>query len=76
MNHVSDGRISEMIANKLAACGLSTCRISVRSSNGQVTLSGTVEHAHQMSLAASAARGITGVERVVNQIHLKPAVMR
>ena len=76
MNNVSDGRISEMITNKLAARGLSSCRLTVHTSNGQVTLSGTVEHPHQLSAAAAAARGMSGVQRVVNQIVVKPPVNR
>jgi osmotically-inducible protein OsmY len=75
MTYVSDGRISEMITNKLLARGLSSCRLTVQTSNGQVTLSGNVEHAHQVRSATAAARGMTGVRRVVNQVIVKPPVM-
>jgi osmotically-inducible protein OsmY len=76
MNDVSDGRISEIITNKLAARGLSSCRLTVQTSNGQVTLSGTVERAEHASAAAAAARGMSGVQRVVNQIMVKPPLIR
>lgn len=74
MDNVSDGRISELVTHKLAARGLSKCRLTVQTSNGQVTISGVVEHADQMSAAAAAARGMSGVRRVVNQIVVKPAL--
>jgi osmotically-inducible protein OsmY len=73
MENVSDGRITNTISNKLASRGLSApCRLSVQTSRGQVTLSGTVEHAHQITLAMGAASGMTGVRHVISHITVKP----
>lgn len=77
MHDAKDGRITQTVTNKLASRGFSSpCRLTVQTSSGQVTLSGTVQHAHQKSAAASAISGMAGVRRVVNQITVKPAAKR
>ena len=77
MLDAKDGRITQTVTNKLASRGFSTpCRLTVQTSNGQVTLSGMVQHAHQKSAAMSAVSGMAGVRRVIDQMTVKPAVKR
>ena len=52
MHDPKDDRITQTVTNKLATRGFSSpCRLTVQTSNGQVTLSGTVQYAHQKSAA-------------------------
>jgi osmotically-inducible protein OsmY len=77
MHDPNSDRITRTVTNKLATRGFSSpCRVTVATSNGQVTLSGTVQHAHQIGAATAAVSGMTGVRRVINQITVKPAVKR
>ena len=77
MHDGKDDRITQTVTNKLASRGYSSpCRVTVQTSNGQVTLSGSVQHAHQKNAAASAISGMAGVRRVINQINIKPAAKR
>ena len=77
MHDPKDERITLAVTNKLASRGFSSpCRVTVQTSNGQVTLSGSVPYAHQKGAAASAVSGMGGVRRVVNQITVKPAAKR
>jgi osmotically-inducible protein OsmY len=77
MNNSNDDRIKQQVTNKLTSRGLSSpCRVTVQASNGQVTLSGTVQYAHQKSAAMSAISGMTGVRRVIDQMTVKPMVKR
>jgi osmotically-inducible protein OsmY len=48
----------------------------VQTSNGQVTLSGIVQYAHQRAAAVSAISGMVGVRRVIDQMTVKPAIKR
>ncbi len=77
MFDANNDRITKTVTNKLATRGFSSpCRVAVQTSNGQVTLSGTVQYAHQIGAAAAAVGGMTGVRRVINQITVKPRVKR
>jgi osmotically-inducible protein OsmY len=77
MHSATDDRITQQVTNKLASRGFaSPCRLSVQTSNGQVTLSGIVQYAHQKGAAVSAVSGMTGVRRVIDQITVKPATNR
>ena len=70
---VSDKTITNQINRKLVNRGVSSpCQVAVDTKNGQVTLSGSVRFAHQKAAAMSAAQGITGVRRVVDQLIVKP----
>ena len=74
MHDPKDDRITKTIMNKLASRGFSSpCRLTVQTSNGQVTLSGMVQHAHQKSAAVSAVSGMAGVRRVIDQMTVKLA---
>lgn len=77
MYNVADDQITKTVTNKLATRGLtSPCRVTVQTSHGQVTLSGTVQHAHQIGAATAAVSGMSGVRRVINQIIIKPPLKR
>jgi osmotically-inducible protein OsmY len=57
--------------------GLRTpCRIVVSSQNGDVTLTGSIQFAHQRSAATQAAANVPGVRRVVDQLKVTPVVKR
>lgn len=67
-----DNKIVMQVTNKLAGRGVTNpCKVTVASSKGLVTLSGTVQHIHQRKAAEQAATGITGVKRVNNQLTVK-----
>jgi osmotically-inducible protein OsmY len=77
MHDPKDDRITQQVNNKLASRGFaSPCRLSVQTSNGQVTLSGIVQYAHQRAAAVSAISGMVGVRRVIDQMTVKPAIKR
>lgn len=48
--------------------GLRSAYIRVRTSNGVVTLSGVVANPMQIELAATAAKGVTGVTTVISRL--------
>jgi osmotically-inducible protein OsmY len=74
---IPDRVIIQQITNKLATRGVrSPCRVTVLSYRGDVTLSGTVEHAHQKGAAVGVASGVAGVKRVVDQMTIKPPERR
>jgi len=58
---------SEMVANK----EVSAHNISVNTTNGVVTLTGTAATAQESNKAAEIARGIKGVKSVENDIHVQ-----
>ncbi len=63
-----DQKISSEVLLKLANRGLrSPCNVAVNTKNGEVTLSGTVQYAHQKSAAVQAATSVAGVRRVTDQ---------
>lgn len=74
---VKDSAISQKVKEKLSGAGIrAPCKVAVVSSNGQVTVSGSIQHEHQRSLALRAIRGVTGVQRVVDQMRLIPAAQQ
>jgi osmotically-inducible protein OsmY len=77
MHDANDDRITTTVTNKLATRGFSSpCRVTVQTSNGQVTLLGTVQHAHQIGAATAAVSGMSGVRRVINQVTVKAPIKR
>ena len=71
---VPDQAITQQLNNKLASRGVrSPCRVTVMSKNGEVTLSGTVQFAHQKGAARQIATGVSGVRRVIDNLTVKPA---
>lgn len=74
---VPDDKITQQVQNKLASRGVSSpCKVDVRTRNGDVTLTGTVQHLHQKAAAVRVASGIMGVRRVIDQLVQKAAVKR
>ena len=70
----SDHAITQQVNLKIANRGIrNPCKVNVATRNGDVTLSGTVQFAHQKSAAVQAATGITGVRRVNDQMTIQAA---
>ncbi len=64
----ADQKISSEVQVKLASRGLrSPCNLSVTTKNGEVTLTGTVQYAHQKAAAVQVATSVAGVRRVTDQ---------
>jgi osmotically-inducible protein OsmY len=71
---VKDSVISQKVKEKLSGAGIrAPCKVAIVSANGQVTVSGLIQHEHQRSLALRAINGVTGVQRVVDQMRLIPS---
>lgn len=69
-----DAKISSDIQNKYSQdSGLSTKQISVQSSSGVVTLSGTVDNDAQRDAASRQAASVAGVKEVVNNLQVGTA---
>ncbi len=74
---VQDKTITRQVLGKLARRGLnSPCRVGVATVKGQVTLSGTVQYAHQKPTAVQVANGIAGVKRVIDNLIVKVIAKR
>jgi osmotically-inducible protein OsmY len=70
----TDVAITQQVNNKLAGRGIrSPCHVTVQTSDGNVTLSGSVQYAHQKTAAVQVASGVTGVRRVADQLSVKPS---
>lgn len=73
--NVPDRTITQQVRNKLTGRGLAApCHVSVATQNGDVTLSGTVQFAHQKGMAVRLVSVISGVRRVVDRLTVKAAV--
>jgi hypothetical protein len=69
----NDSQISSQLQDRLNSdSGLQGKQLSVQSSNGTVTLSGTVDNDAQREAAARYASGIPGVKQVVNNLQVGP----
>jgi len=74
---IQDKTITRQVAGKLAGRGInSPCRVVVDTIKGQVTLTGTVQYAHQKTTAAQLAHGISGVKRVIDRLIVKAVAKR
>ncbi len=64
----ADQKITTDVEMKIANRGLrSPCKVAVNTKNGEVTLTGTVQYAHQKAAAVQAATSVAGVRRVTDQ---------
>jgi osmotically-inducible protein OsmY len=73
----SDRELSQQVTKRLAMRGMgSPCRVMVATRNGEVTLTGEVQYAHQRGAATQAASNIPGVRRVLDKLTVKPRVKR
>jgi len=71
---VKDPVISQKVSQKLSSQGVRPpCRVTVACNKGNVTLSGTIQYEHQRQGAVHAAKGIAGVQRVVDQMRVIPS---
>ena len=72
---VKDNVISQKVKEKLSGAGIrAPSQVTVVSTNGQVTVSGSIQYEHQRPIALRAIRGVAGVQRVVDQMRLLPSV--
>ena len=72
-NQIPDDTLSQKVTQQLSNRGLrSPCKITVASRNGDITLTGTLQYAHQRQAALQACRSVSGVRRVVDQLQVKP----
>jgi osmotically-inducible protein OsmY len=76
MNNSKDEHITRNVINKLASRGFGQSHLTVCTSNGLVTVTGSVQYAHQKTGAMKTIAGMTGIRRVVNQVTVKPAARR
>jgi osmotically-inducible protein OsmY len=69
---VTDRSIIKNVTNRLAGRGVrAPCKVAVEVRNGQVTLTGSVQHAYQKGAAVQAATMVSGVRRVIDQLVVK-----
>jgi osmotically-inducible protein OsmY len=74
-SQAQDQIITQQVNRKLATRGVrQPCQVTVETKNGDVTLSGTVQYAHQKGAAVGVATKVTGVRRVVDRLTVKPVV--
>jgi len=72
---VKDTVISQKVKEKLSGAGIrAPSHVAAVSSNGQVTVSGSIQYEHQRAVAIRAIRGVTGVQHVVDQMRVIPNV--
>lgn len=72
---VDDASLNAQVQQKIAAeSGLANEPVQVSTTNGAVTLSGSVSNAAARTLAANDAASVTGVRQVVNNITVAPPV--
>ncbi len=72
----NDSQIMGDVQSQISSdSGLQGKQLSVQSSNGVVTLSGTVDNDNQRAAAARYASMATGVKQVVNNLQVAPPVM-
>jgi osmotically-inducible protein OsmY len=70
-----DSTISQLVSRVLSSRGMRPpCHIAVATLKGNVTLSGAIQYEHQRRIAVQAARGVAGVQRVVDHLTIIPRV--
>ncbi len=70
---IPDKSINQKINQQLVGHGMrSPCHIAVQTAKGVVTLTGSIEYEHQRNAALLVARHMDGVNRVVDQLHVRP----
>lgn len=68
LGKISDSQLLKSVTQKICQKSAgSGCRITVAVSNGNVTLTGSVENEYQKRPFVNAASGINGVRRVIDQ---------
>jgi osmotically-inducible protein OsmY len=70
--NLNDSQITAEVKRKLTANRLSNLtRVDVETVDGNVSLTGTVETPNDRALAEQAARGVTGVKQVTNNLQVE-----
>jgi osmotically-inducible protein OsmY len=70
---VPDHSISQKIGQQLCNQGVRPpCHVTVVTSKGNVTLSGTIQYEHQRRMVVHTTRAVEGVHRVVDQLRVIP----
>jgi osmotically-inducible protein OsmY len=66
---IPDSKIIQSITRRLSNCGVrSPSRVILACINGQVTVSGVIQHEHLRHPVLRAARGVEGVRTVIDQL--------
>ena len=66
---IPDAKIIQSITRRLTNCGVrNPSRVAVTCVDGQVTLTGTIQHEHLRHPAIRAASAVEGVRRVIDQL--------
>ncbi len=77
MKIIPDAKIIEHAARRLSSSGVrAPSRVTVTSTNGNVTLAGTLQYENQRQAAMRAVMGVEGVRRVVDQLKIADKVKR
>jgi osmotically-inducible protein OsmY len=72
-----DKAITQQVSQRIATRGIrSPCRVDVQSKNGEVTLTGNVQYAHERTAVMQAASSTSGVRHVVDRMIVKPPAKR
>jgi hyperosmotically inducible periplasmic protein len=72
---VPDRVIHQKVSQQLSNRGMRPpCSVMVSSRHGTVTLTGKIQYEHQRSACVRAARNVEGVQRVVDQLQVIPAM--
>ena len=65
----NDQTLNKQVSLKLANRGINApCKVTVQTHNGVVTLTGTVQYAHQKVAAVRTAAGVYGVRQVSDNV--------
>jgi hypothetical protein len=73
MLHKADDRLKSQVEQLLSCRGIRPpCKVSVSVRNGVVTLSGTVQYAHQKHTVVHACRASSGVRQVIDNLQVPP----
>ena len=67
-----DQTMADLVSERIATRGIrAPCRIDVQAKNGEVTLSGDLQHAYQRSAVLQVAAATSGVRHVVDRLRIK-----
>jgi osmotically-inducible protein OsmY len=70
---VPDQAITQKVNQQLCNQGVrSPCQVTVVTTKGNVTLSGTIQYEHQRRMVLHTTRGVAGVQRVLDQMRVIP----
>ncbi len=74
---IPDRTIDQKVGQQLANRGMRPpCKVAASSQKGTVTLTGKIQYEHQRNLCTQIARGVEGVQRVVDQLQVIVKVVK